>query len=404
MIAPARKLTAEETREILVLEKEDITMDLLKDLFAVKLGKQTKPRFNTYDIMTLPKGRLYNNEPIETTVGRFIVNLVAFPDKYLKKFGYVNKPLTKGALEDIENQLASMLLDDEITTKEYSEYLDGGEWIGMGTVYFLGPTMNYDINVPIKEVIDKRDELFDKYAEGIRKGDSDVAAIIEKEVVDLAKKRIKEKGNEAYDFFESGVGKFANNYKKTSIMAGALENPYTHRLDILKSNYIDGIDKQEFPKFTNLTIVGGYSRGVETQVSGYTTKKINNAMQNTILDEPGSDCGSKFYLKIFLDKDIKDMYLHRYMVGQNGELVLLTEKNINNYVGKEILLRSPMFCKGSKICNKCAGELFYKIGVRNAGLLNSTLSGVLMNLSMKKFHDATVKFNHIDVNKYIKKH
>ena len=118
-----------------------------------------------------------------------------------------------------------MILNDEMSTKDYASYLDYGEWLGMGVAYFLVPTMNYDINVPIPEVIALRDELFDKYADGVRRGESEVAKKIESEVLALATKKIKEKGNEAWDFFESGVGKFENNYKKTSIMAGAVENP-----------------------------------------------------------------------------------------------------------------------------------------------------------------------------------
>ena len=176
--------------------------------------------------------------------------------------------MTKKGLKKIDSRIGEMVLNDELTTKEFGEYLDYGEWLGMGTAYFLVPTMDYDIYTPIPEVMEKRDELFEKYKDGIKRGDSSVAEKIEKEVISLAKQKIKEKGNEAYDFFESGVGSFENNYKKSSIMAGAIENPYTKKLDILKSNYTDGIDIKEFPKFASLSLTGGYSRGVETQSSG----------------------------------------------------------------------------------------------------------------------------------------
>ena len=258
-IPTAKKLTDNDVRELLSLEKNEITMEYIRGLFGCVMGKPAA-RFNTYDTFTLPAGRFYNKETIETTIGRYITNLVMLPDSYLKKFGYINTPFKKGVLEDIEDQMANMVLNDEMSSKEYAEYLDNGEWLGMGTAYFLSPTMNYDINVPIPEVIQLRDELFEKYKNGVKAGESAVADKIESEVLDLAKKKIKEKGNEAYDFFESGVGKFANNYKKTSIMCGAIQNPYTGKLDILKSNYIDGITPEEFPMFSNLTLIGGYSR------------------------------------------------------------------------------------------------------------------------------------------------
>lgn len=411
MAAPkARDLTAEEKRELLSLTRDDINMGLLVDYFACCRG-QEHARFNAYDRFTLPAGTIFPNVPdtnVQTTIGRYIINMYVLPDSFLKKYGYVNEPLSKGTLGKIEGKMGKMVLNDEMSIKEYTGYLDRGEWLGMGTAYFMVPTIDYEFNVPIKEVAELRDKLFEKYRDGIAKGDSNVAEKIEKEVIALAQKKIKERGNEGYDFYESGVANFGNNYKKTSIMCGAIENPYTKKLDIMKSNYIDGIDKKEFPKFANLTLIGGYSRGVDTQSSGYETKKINNSMQVVMLDEPGSDCGTKYFQTITITEDMKSMFLYRYILDPSASghdekgLVLLTDNNINNYVGKTVKMRSPLFCKGDKICNKCAGELFYKLGVSNAGLLNSTLSGALLNLSMKKFHDATIKFNRINISDNIK--
>jgi hypothetical protein len=261
--------------------------------------------------------------------------------------------------------------------------------------------MDYDINVPLPEVIKRRDELFRQYADEIKKGDPNVADLIEKELLDMARKILKEKGSEAYDFFSSGEFNFENNYKKTSVFGGALENPYTKKLEILRSNYIDGISKDEFHHFANLTIVGGYSRNVETQKGGYETKKINNAVQGVSLDEPGSDCGTTQFLKVTMTDKQKKMFLHRYVL-DGGKLVLTDEKNIKGYVGKEVQMRSPLFCKGDQICSKCAGEIFYKLGIRNAGLLSTTMSGNLMNMSMKKFHNTSIKFDKINVDNFVK--
>lgn len=301
--------------------------------------------------------------------------------------------------------MGEMILNDELTTKEYAAYLDKAEWIGMGTSYFLNPTLDYEFTYPIKEVIQRRDELFDKYRDRIEKGDNAVADTIESELLKLAQSKIESKGNEGYDLYKSGIGAFGNNYKKTSIFGGAVQNPYTKKIDLVKSNYIDGVSLEDFPKLANLSLIGGYSRGVNTQQSGYERKKLDGASQGIMLDEPGSDCGTKFTVELVIpqNKDIIAMFHYRYIV-ENGKLVLLTPENINKYVGKTIHLRSPMFCKSDKICNKCAGELFYKLGIRNAGLLSDTMAGTLMNKSMKKMHDASIKFNKIEISKYIEKH
>ena len=100
---------------------------------------------------------------------------------------------------------------------------------------------------------------------------------------------------------------------------------------------------------------------------------------------------------------MKKQFLDRYVLEANGQLTLLTADNIDNYIEKEIILRSPLFCKSDCICNKCAGEFFYKMDIKNAGLMTNTMAGVLMNASMKKFHDASVKFSKIEISNYIKK-
>jgi hypothetical protein len=395
-----RKLNQTDTKEVLSLKRTDINMSLLKDYFAATL-KRKESRFNTFDTFTLPKNTLLNDDETETTVGRYIFNLYVLPLKYLKKFGYQNVVYDTNNIGEMEERLSYMVLQDELETMEFADYLDRAEWITMGTAYFLSPTMDYDINVPLPEVIKRRDELFRQYADEIKKGDPNVADLIEKELLDMARKILKEKGSEAYDFFSSGEFNFENNYKKTSVFGGALENPYTKKLEILRSNYIDGISKDEFHHFANLTIVGGYSRNVETQKGGYETKKINNAVQGVSLDEPGSDCGTTQFLKVTITDKQKKMFLHRYVL-DGGKLVLTDEKNIKGYVGKEVQMRSPLFCKGDQICSKCAGEIFYKLGIRNAGLLSTTMSGNLMNMSMKKFHNTSIVFNKIKVEDFIK--
>jgi hypothetical protein len=397
-----RKLDVSETKEILSLKESDINMGLIRSFFAIKKGKRAA-RFNTFDTITLPKGHLYNKEEIDTTVGRYIFNFFCLPEPFLKKFGFQNLVFNKSAIGDLEEKLANMLLDDLLTTKDYAKYLDNAEWLTLGTTYFLSPTMDYDMNVPIPAVIKRRDELFKEYEKEIKEGDTNAVAKLEKELIELSRKLIKEKGNEGYDFFESGSFSFENNYKKTSIMGGVMESPYTKKLDVLKSNYMEGISKEEFPLFSNSTIVGGYSRGVETQKAGYETKKINNATQVIKLDEKETDCGTNQYLNIKIHEKMKSMFFYRYIL-DGSKIVMLNEDNINKYAGKDVKMRSPMYCKTDDICSRCAGDLYYRIGIKNAGLLSSTMSGSIMNLSLKKTHDQTIKFTNIDPRSYIKEH
>ena len=104
-----------------------------------------------------------------------------------------------------------------------------------------------------------------------------------------------------------------------------------------------------------------------------------------MLDDYGSDCGTKRTLDVKLTNTIKKDYMYRYIVTDNGSLVLLTPENMDKYVGKTVKMRSPMMCVGEKICNHCAGDLFYKLGIKNAGLTASRVATTLTRLNINFF-------------------
>jgi len=394
----SRMLDREEVDFLLRIKYEDVDMPLIKKMFAdTKNGNRM---FNTYDKFALPSGKFYNSKTIITTAGRYIVNLMIFPKQYLEVHGYVNIELTKKSLGGIEGTMADMIINDELPTLDYAKYLDVAQWLGFGSAYFINPSMSYNINNPIKEVIDRRDELFDIHADMLSKGDIGTTKNIEDELLDMTTKEWIKQGEESYDYFTSGIGKYSNNFKKTSVMGGAIENPATGEYTITKSNYFQGMTKEELPIFNNLTISGGYGRGVETQNTGYELKKITNAMQTTLLGDKDSDCGTTHYLEVSMVKNIVNMFRSRY-ANINGKLVLLESDDLKKLIGTKIKFRSPMFCKSDEICNKCAGELHMKLGIKNVGLVSSAIGGTMSNLAMKKFHDASVSMGDINIDDFI---
>lgn len=130
------------------------------------------------------------------------------------------------------------------------------------------------------------------------------------------------------------------------------------------------------------------------------SKRLFAAFQSVVLDEPGSDCKSKNSLKILLTKENKKLFMYRYIV-EGNKLTILDNSNIDKYIGKIVNLRTPQFCLTEKLCSKCAGELYYKLGIRNIGLTTSKIGGNMLNLCLKKTHDVTLKLDTIDFRKYM---
>lgn len=400
----SRYLTSEETNFLLSLKKEDIDMVLIKKMFADTFKK--KKMFNTYDKFYLPANTqyVYNKTRLVTTPGRYLVNLLVLPEPYLKKFGYCNDELNKKNLGKLESRIGNMILNDELSTKEYAEtYLDIGQWLFFGTAYFMNPTMNYNVHILPEHIKKRQAELFKEHEDALKNNNVVVSNKIEKEILTMMGDYYKSIGEEAYDYFEQeGMGKNLGSHKKTMVQVGPILDPASGKIHISKHNYWDGIPKEEIPNLPNLTIQAAVGRGVETQKSGYEIKKINSAMQSTVLADKGSDCKTPFTLQLELTAFNKDLLMYRYIV-ENNKLVQLDEDNIDSYVGKIIYLRTPMYCKQEdKLCNICAGEMFYKLDVRNMGLFAGVIGGSLSNMLMASMHDSSIRVKDIELENYIK--
>ena len=122
--------------------------------------------------------------------------------------------------------------------------------------------------------------------------------------------------------------------------------------------------------------------------------------QAVTVDKHGSDCGSKAYREVIVTKKNVDKLVKRYALIGN-KLVLLELSDLKKMVGKTIKIRSPLYCTlpGTKICNKCAGELPYILNIENLGLTASAVGSGLLNLLMKAFHDSSTSLSAIDLDK-----
>ena len=398
-----KELNAEQKKEILSIKREDVNKFLIMDWFTAP-DFITEPKYSPQDTFKLTAGEFFNDETITTTIGRYLVNKFVFPRRYLAKKRYINVPITKKVLGSIENEMGIMVFNGEIPEEEYIEYMNNAIWLFMGQAYLLNPSMNNTIVKPIPEIIELRDKLFEQYRDKLEEGDTATIDYIESTLVKKAEEYFKAHPSEAYDYYSSGVSNIGNVYKKTAIMIGAVKDPSTQKIKMVKSNFTEGLKKDEYSATSNLTIVGGYARAEGTKVSGYSNKKFLNVIGGMSLDEPGTDCGTEHTLSITIRDDNKNAFLNRYIVefeGNTKKLILLDYKTMPKYIGKTVNMRSPMFCWGEKICSKCAGEHYYLMGVKNAGVHINALGGRLLNAGLKKFHDSSIKYQTINIGDFI---
>ena len=394
-----RLLTKDETEWLLRLTPEDLTKSFFRNNFAYT--KKGSPKYLPNDKFVLDKGRYYNKENITTTVGRYLVtNLFLLTPNLIKVMGYQDLVLDGDGKKKIENTMAQLLMEDKIECNDYIEYLNRVQWIGFSLNTLFAPSLSYEITNPLKEVEKRKQEIIKEKRDKLAEGDLVTANNMEKELLSLAKSKVEKM--DAYNIYASGArGSFGNNYKNASVMRGPIESiTQPGKFFISTTNLVDGIDKAEFPHYCNLLVSGAYQRAVATQIGGYESKKLNAALQSIMLDELESDCHTKKSLTITLTPDIIKQFIYRYVI-EGQRLVLLTSENIKSYVDKTVKIRSPLYCLNDKLCSKCAGELFYKLGIENLGLTANKVGTTLLQLSLKASHDSTIKVTKIDINKYI---
>ena len=55
--------------------------------------------------------------------------------------------------------------------------------------------------------------------------------------------------------------------------------------------------------------------------------------------------------------------------------------------------------KDKAFCNKCIGDYFYMIGMSAVGIGSAQIQSKIKNIAMKAFHDGTLKYTDIDLDK-----
>ena len=389
---------------LLSLKPEDLSFPILVSLFGNtidttltrNISKMHKARFETTDTMKLTPSEYFVKQACVTTVGKFIYNKYVIERcGFQDVIGYVDWELTDSGNGKLEAMLAAAFFDGKINRDQYVKYIDARDTLGLqlNSVITTSFTPN-TIRAP-KEVQKKKKELFAKYKKELDAGDIFTAEKIEKELVNDAKTILK--GDKGLDLYASEARGNFGNYKNMNIFKGATLDPNTGKFEIVRSSFMDGIQKRDLPSQGRAVVTGAYPKAVGTQDSGYLSKQLIACMQTEVLDEHGTDCHTEHTIEMEITDKNKKELTYRYIV-ENGKYVCLTPDVLPKYVGKTVKLRSPMYCKGDKICNICAGEADYKLNNINVGLGCSNISTTLLRMGMKKFHTANISSKPIDLN------
>ena len=311
----------------------------------------------------------------------------------------MDESITKKVHGKINTQLSYAILEDKISLDVLKRFEMKVQKF-MPLVSILSASYTDNILNITGDINKKKQELLKKYDEGLKAKDPKVMSQIEAELLDYAKEKLKD--DPSIDMFNSGArASFGNNFKNMFVCKGAVKHPDpTKGYDLITSGYMDGISKEDYPAIATSLSAGPYSRAKKTETGGYWEKLFLRAFQHLKLLPAGSDCGTTKTLKIYLTNDNIDDWMYSYIV-EGNKLTELTSDNRSKYLNKEVKFRFSALCeaKDGHFCNKCAGNLFYRLGIENVGSITPQVPSRVKVLLMKKFHDSVINFADMDIEK-----
>lgn len=394
----SNKITDPKDIEYLVgIKEEECTkLSFAMDMFG---DFDDKRRFNTYDTVTIPSGSYgpegnKNINPINTTVGIWVFNKAFIEKELFDLFGYINKPITSKVFKEINKKMSYAVMEDKLPLDAIKRYIMKTEKFQPYCNILSTSITENMLSIP-KVIAKKKQELLKKYEKELATNDPIVSQKIEKELIEECKVLLKD--DPSVDMINSGAKiDWGNNFKNMFVMRGASKNPdplnpngdYT----IIKSDFMTGIAPDEYAAFADSLTAGPYARAKKTADGGAMEKIFVKALEHLYILPAGSDCGTKRTKTVTLTKDNIDDWMYSYIVESGNRLVELTSDNRDYYLGKKVKFRYSGLCESEKgICNKCAGNLFTRLGIKNVGVASYVIPASIKLKSMKTFHDSTIK-------------
>lgn len=167
---------------------------------------------------------------------------------------------------------------------------------------------------------------------------------------------------------------------------------------VIKTSLAEGIRVDDLPALVDSSRAASYDRGNQTALAGAGVKEIYRALQNvTVLDTP---CNTKLGLLLPIETGNVEELVGRYGIDiSTGKSFLVAKEWVEKNIGKNIIMRSPMYCKapGMSYCPQCVGDAYSKsaTGLHIAG---SDILSIFMNDSMKAMHGKVASTKVLDIN------
>lgn len=174
-----------------------------------------------------------------------------------------------------------------------------------------------------------------------------------------------------------------------------------NKVDAITNSLDEGWDIKKFPSMNNNLRAGSFNRGAETALGGEAVKWLLRASSNVRVVD--TDCGTTIGKVIDLEESNKNLLLDFSVVTKEGYKTITDENELGAYLGKKIMIRSPMYCKLTKTdyCKVCVGIKLAK-NPTALSLVVSDYGSKMMYIFMQAVHGKALTTAKLDWKKHFK--
>lgn len=332
----------------------------LKDWIKIDDAQAGAPVYRAKESVDVTPDDIINlKENITSTYGNLLANYIFLVYAFGNKIAYINKKIKLGAIEDY---ILPIFKSNPPPGEERDPkfiYVDEYLALGNAVIYACSFSQLFTwgltekIVTPPEWVKEEKAKLIEKYKG--RLNEAAVVAMIDAELIKKYKEYIK--GDPGENFLISAKSTDTVAKKKYLMVGGELGlSEDTVNVALIQNSLDEGWDIEKFPEMNNTLRAGSYNRGAQTMLGGVAVKGLLRASAN--LNVTSDDCGSRLGMVADIEESNLERFVGLSIILKEGTKVMSKKEDVGAYLGKRIMVRSPMYCKLDKTdyCKVCLGE------------------------------------------------
>lgn len=219
------------------------------------------------------------------------------------------------------------------------------------------------------------------------------------EIAGLLAKRYKEwiKGTDAEDFLLSSKSINVTSMKKYLMYGAEAGFSKGVNVEFIANSLYEGLELEKFPAYMDGQRAGSHNRGSETMLGGVEVKGILRALGNIAVTQ--EDCGTTVGRSYFITEQNKKQFVKYSLQTPNGPVKIRTALDMEQYVGKNVILRTPEFCHGeyTDFCSHCVGQVLAD-NPTGISLAVTAEGSAFVGMFMKAMHGKALALQEIELD------